>query len=281
MNPTSHPAPVQARIHSVEPRFPQPKGTARQLVAPGDQPREARATQRITTRSTASVRIVLPQAIFDTPALLPGTAQIKLQLQPRTDAELVTFAEGHAAALVDNPLFPQPVPSADDFDTRLAAFEAILAEVENLRVQLLNLTQQKDQLRRELEATFNQRAAYIQLVSQGNPDAIASAGLSTRRPRIRTGTLPPPENLIASVTQIPGQLLLTWETVRGVRSFQLECALLTDGEPPQWTTLYIGGQLRYLATDLTPGQRYAFRLATIGGKDGRSTWSPVVERMVA
>lgn len=281
MNPTSHPVPARPRTHSAEPRLPQPQATARHLVSPGHQPREARATQRVASRATPSLREARPLTISDDPTLLPGTAQVKLALQPRTDAELIRFAEGHAAALVDNPLFPHPVPSADDFDTRLAAFEALLAEVENLRVQLLNLTQQKDQLRRELEATFNQRAAYIQLVSQGNPEAIASAGLSTRRPRIRTGTLPPPENLIASVTQIPGQLLLTWDTVRGVRSFQLECALLADGEPLPWTTLYVGGQLRYLATDLTPGQRYAFRLATIGGKDGRSAWSPVVERMVA
>ncbi len=281
MNPTSHPAPARARTHSAESRSPQPQATARHHVSPGEQPREARATQRVATRTTASVRAALPLAISDDPTLLPGTAQVKLALQPRTDAELITFAEGHAAALVDNPLFPHPVPSVDDFDHRLAAFEASLTEVENLRVQLLNLTQQKDQLRRELEATFNQRAAYIQLVSQGNPDAIASAGLSTRRPRIRTGTLPPPQNLIASVTQIPGQLLLTWETVRGVRSFQLECAPITDGEPLHWTTLYVGGQLKHLATDLTPGQRYAFRIATIGGKDGRSAWSPVVERMAA
>jgi hypothetical protein len=216
-----------------------------------------------------------------TPSTVPDTARVKLELQPRTDAELIGFGEAHVAAMEDNPWFPTPVPSTDDFDDRLAAFESALTEVEQARLLLLNLTQRKDQRRREFEAAFNQRGNYIQLASHGNPDAIASAALSTRRPRTRTGTLPPPQNLIVSVTQASGQLLVTWDTVRGVRSFQLECALLTDGEPTQWTTLYIGGQLRYLATDLIPGQRYAFRIATIGGKDGRSAWSPVVERMVA
>lgn len=34
-------------------------------------------------------------------------------------------------------------------------------------------------------------------------------------------------------------------------------------------------------TTLTPGKTYAFSVATIGGSDGQSDWSPHVTRMVA
>ena len=279
MNPTSQPIAPTSRTATPSPRRPQPRATASHTQQRRQAARESRATHRVAASPEPTLGI--PHLPADSPTPTSGTAIIKLELQPRTDIELASFGESHVLAMDGNPWFPFPIPSTDFFDARLAAFEAKLAELQIQRTLLINLTQQKDQIRRELEAAFNQRATYIQLASQGNPDAIASTGLTTRRPRTSIGTLPAPNNLVASVTQIPGQILLTWETVPRARSFIIESAPLTDGPPQPWTTLYLGGQLKHLATDLTPGQRYAFRIATIGGKDGRSPWSPVVERMAA
>ena len=139
------------------------------------------------------------------------------------------------------------------FDSKMVELEQELSEWENLRVQALNLTQRKDRIRQEMEQLFNQRGSYVQMLSRGNADVIASAGLSARRPRSRLGTLPAPQGLHLLVTQISGELLVRWTKVPGARTYVLECA---------------------------PGQTYAFRLAAIGGATGRSAWSPVVYRMV-
>jgi len=139
------------------------------------------------------------------------------------------------------------------FDSKMVELEQELSEWENLRVQALNLTQRKDRIRQEMEQLFNQRGSYVQMLSRGNADVIASAGLSARRPRSRLGTLPAPQGLHLLVTQISGELLVRWNKVPGARTYVLECA---------------------------PGQTYAFRLAAIGGATGRSAWSPVVYRMV-
>jgi hypothetical protein len=79
----------------------------------------------------------------------------------------------------------------------------------------------------------------------------------------------------------PPQLLIRWFTVPRARTYTLECAEIIDNEPLAWTQIHVGGKLSCLAKQLIPGHRYAFRLAALGGADGRSPWSPTVERMAA
>jgi hypothetical protein len=211
---------------------------------------------------------------------VPGSAIVKLALQPRTDAEFALFCESLAQAMAGNPWFPSPQPSVQVFDEKLVELEQMLSELENLRLQVLNLTQRKDRIRQEMEFLVNQRGSYVQMRSRGNADVIASAGLSARRPRSRLGTLPAPEGLHLLVTQISGELLVRWNKVPGARTYLLESAPVLPDQPHAWEQVHIGGQLRCLIAQLTPGQTYAFRLAAIGGATGRSAWSPVVQRMV-
>ena len=74
---------------------------------------------------------------------------------------------------------------------------------------------------------------------------------------------------------------LTKQQCPGARTYILECAEIIDNEPLAWTQIHVGGKLSCLVKQLIPGHRYAFRLAALGGADGRSPWSPTVERMAA
>lgn len=47
---------------------------------------------------------------------------------------------------------------------------------------------------------------------------------------------------------------------------------------PAWTTI-IASKPKYILTAMTPGTSYLFRVATIGGKGGQSSWSPTVVRV--
>ncbi len=173
------------------------------------------------------------------------------------------------------------MPSTASFDRDLADFENSVIELDNLRLLVKSLTEQKNRKRQVLESQLTMRGDYVQLTSKGNVEVIASAGLSARRPRTRPGVLPAPLGLRLEVTQVSGEVLARWLTVTGARIYLLECAQIIDGEPLAWAQIHIGGKLMFLAQQLTPGQHYAFRLTALGGATGSSPCSPVVERMVA
>ena len=229
---------------------------------------------------------------FDTPGLRygedpapttppPGNAKVKLELASRTDANLAAFAEAHATAMTGNANFPTPTPPAAVFSQWLTDFEMMLSQYENAKVTLKNLTEQKDALRAGLCAVFSQRALYVEMTSNGDPDVIASSGLPLRMPPSPVGTLPFPGYLRVIQSQSVGELVVKWNAVASAKSYVLQCAEVVPGEPPVWQQSYVGGKLTSLQKNLLPGKTYAFRVASIGGATGQSDWSPVVERMAA
>ncbi len=215
------------------------------------------------------------------PLPLAGTATVKLEMGSRTDAALAAFGESHIEAMTGNVWFLTPVPTAEVFEAKLAAFEAKLAALDNLRVEAKNLTFEKDQARKEFEFAFSQRRAYVQTASNSNAEVIASAGLSIRNPPTPVGALLPPLGLRVELTTFNGELDVRWNTVAGAKSYVLECAEVIAGQELLWVQVTMGGKLSHLAKQLTPGKHYAFRVASIGGSNGVSQWSPVVQRMAA
>lgn len=229
---------------------------------------------------------------FDTPGLRyaedpepttppPGGAKVKLELATRTDANLAAFAEAHVTAMAGNANFPTPTPSAAVFAQWLTDFETMLSHYENAKVALKNLTEQKDALRAGLCAVFSQRALYVEMASNGDPDVIATSGLPLRMPPSPVGTLPYPENLKVIQSQSVGELVVKWNAVSSAKGYVLQCAEVVTGGPLVWQQSYMGGKFTSAQKNLVPGKTYAFRVASIGGASGQSDWSPVVERMAA
>jgi hypothetical protein len=211
----------------------------------------------------------------------PEGGKVRLDNGNRTDSDLAAFAEAHREAMVNNLNFPNPVPPVALFDQWLGDFEAKLTELENLRVAMKNLTEQKDVMRATLQAGFAQRAQYVEMASNGNPDIIATSGLPLRRPPTPVGQLPWPQNLRVEVAQVNGEVVVRWLSVGSARGYMLQCAEVVPNEPRNWHLAYTGGKFSTILTGLVPGKTYEFRVAALGGTNGQSAWSPVVARMVA
>jgi hypothetical protein len=250
------------------------------------------AAVRTSRRSAAAAPAYNEGLHFDTPGLRyavtdpvtppPGTgAQVKLELSRRSDADLAAFAESNVTAMEGNPNFPTPTPPAPAFRTALTDFEDILAQLDILRSQTVNLTNQKNRVRANLENLFTQRGQYVQLVSNGDPDVIASAALPMRRPPTPVGQLPWPLSLEVNQSNAVGELLLKWAAVSGAKGYLLQCAEVVEGQARVWVNAYTGGKPTSAQKPLTPGKVYEFRVAALGGSTGQSDWSPVVSRMAA
>ncbi len=270
--PKSTAVTAKAAVPKPQTRFDRRQSEVAQAVA------EAMEQPRYDTR----LRYGTFHYVATDPVLPPaGTATAKLELGSRSDTALAAFGESHIMAMTGNAFFPTPEPTAEVFAGSLAAFEAKFSALENLRLEVKNLTFEKDQARKEFEFQFTRRRAYIQTASNSNAEVIASAGLSIRNAATPMGALLPPVGLRVELTTFNGELDVRWNTVAGAKSYVLECAEVITGEALLWVQVTMGGKLSHLAKQLTPGKHYAFRVATIGGSNGVSQWSPVVQRMAA
>lgn len=216
-----------------------------------------------------------------TPPTPPEGAKVALDLASRTDVNVAAFAEAHTTAMDGNPNFPDPVPNDADFAFFLTDFEGYLSKMENLKIEMKNLTEQKDRSRAALSAALTQRAQYVEMKSNGNPDVIATSGLPLRKSRTPVGQLPWPQNLKVEQSQIVGELIVKWAAVSKARGYLLQCAEVVADKPREWANVYTGGKATSAQKPLTPGKTYEFRVAAIGGSTGQSEFSPVVSRMAA
>jgi hypothetical protein len=228
---------------------------------------------------------------YDTPGLhyavtepappVPEGGKVRLELKSRTDADVAAFGEAVKNAMTGNPNFPDPTPSDAAYDEFLSVFEGLLSDLENMRVEMKNLTERKDIARANFQAALTQRAQYVEIASNGNPNIIATSGLSLRRPPTPVGQLPYPQNLRIDVSQNNGALIIRWLSVAKAKGYVLQMAEAVGTEPRNWTQVYMGGKFSTTITGLVPGKVYEFRVATVGGSTGQSDWSPVQSRMVA
>ena len=220
-----------------------------------------------------------PAAASPTPT---GKAKVKLELQSRSAADLVGFGHSSSEALLNNPNFPtaeqQPTPTV--FDAKLAEFEGILAQLENLRLMAKGLTEQRDVVRAQFEALFTQRGAYVELASGGDANIIQSAGLPVRNGRTPVGVLPFPGDLRVDLNDVEGEMIVRWMAVTSAKGYMLQMAEVKDGQTGEFSLIYTGGKFSTRLTGMPLGKTLAFRVAAVGGVDGKSPWSPEVWRTV-
>lgn len=220
-----------------------------------------------------------PAAASTTPT---GKAKVKLELQSRSDTNLVGFGHSCAEAMLNNPNFPtaeqQPTPAI--FDAKLAEFEGILAQLDNLRLMAKGLTDQRDIVRVEFEALFGQRGTYVELASGGDANIILSAGLPVRNGRTPVGVLPFPGDLRVDLNGVEGEMVVRWTAVKNAKGYMLQMAEVKDGVAGEFSLAYTGGKFSTRLTGMPLGKNLAFRVAAVGGEDGKSPWSPEVWRTV-
>ena len=80
-----------------------------------------------------------------------------------------------------------------------------------------------------------------------------------------------PPSLTATFGDHDGEIDLTWDTVRGARSYVVE----RSPDPPtesSWTHAAVSTRSRTTIEDLTSGTRYWFRVAAVTAT-GQSAWS--------
>jgi hypothetical protein len=197
-----------------------------------------------------------------------------LAIAQKLRPEVIAMSGNITEMMTPNVNFPDSTPRIGPVTAAREAEEAGAANILNLESQLSEA--RSGQL--VLEATHNTAltnlASWAQSTVSGNGPKLESGGFPLERPRLPIGPLPAPINIRSVAGDAPGTCKVSCKAVPGGKFYIAECALAPVGP---WTQFYSGTKVRCLATELTSGTVYYFRMA-VSGAAGQSPWSDISEK---
>lgn len=204
-------------------------------------------------------------------------AKVKLELQGKNDEVLRTFAQNHIVSMNGNPNYPEPKPSAADFNPKEAAYSVKLDEITAAETALKALRAERDELRVALEAALNLRGAYVDEASGGDEAKILSTGFQVQSSGSTTTSIAAPYGVAATMGDDEGEIDLSWHRDPKSRSFIIEMRDHSDTEAPgPWVQVKVSARSSCTVTGLTGGKKHAFRIRALGPNELESPWSAEV-----
>lgn len=197
--------------------------------------------------------------------------KVKLNLRNLTTPEKIARAQQIVAALTGNADFPTPHPPLAEVTAAAGALEVAANAAQAARLEAKRRTAARDAKEDDLTRLVTQLGAYVESVAGDDEARIMSAGLEMRSARTTDSSAPTaPETLTATTGNHEGEVELSWDTVRGARSYVVERS--TDPQAASWTPSGVSPRSSLIVEGLDSGKRYYFRVAAIT-LNGQSPWS--------
>lgn len=187
---------------------------------------------------------------------------VKLGLQGLRSVQLVERGRNHVLSMTDNPIYPTPTPALEDITKACDLLEAASIAVEQNGGKLDYLA--RNERARELRALIKELSGYVQAVSAGDPEKIASAGFQTRKLPAPVGNMTAATNMRARITTMLGELALRWDKVKGRMIYVL---WMCEGDPlveENWKQMLMTSKNFHTATGLESHKAYCFRVVAVG-----------------
>jgi len=205
---------------------------------------------------------------------------VKLGTGNMPDTVFLNQVQAENESMTANPNYATPSPTVAVMAAGIADFNQKLNAVVQARNALKEATNLKDVSRANLENLYKLRAAYVQVMSNGNTALILNAGFPVRSTPSPIGELPPPINLRVDLNGTVGKMILNWNAVHKARGYLLECAVAGEATL-DWKLIEVGGKPTLTLWNQEVGVTYVFRVAAVGGSGGRSggwlRWSQRLE----
>jgi hypothetical protein len=207
--------------------------------------------------------------------------KVKLLLNSKSDADLLTFAQAHVTAMTGNANFTTPLPSAANFTSALTPYQTALANFNTAQAAAKLATTNKDTARAALENVLTQRGSYVELTaaSAADPTAvIESAGFSARSPKTPSGVPDVVANLSITAGDNAGELDLQWDPANGAKTYdvQLSPDPITG---TSWLPQPSVSKSKAVILGLTSGAKMWARVRGVGA-GGIGAWSDVATKIV-
>ena len=215
------------------------------------------------------------------PSRLMAKIKVKLNLDSKSDANLLTFAQAHATAMTGNANFTTPLPAATAFTTVLTAYQTALGSFNSAQAAAKLATQAKDTARLALESALTQRGNYVELTAATAADPVAvieSAGFSARAAASASQVPDPVQNVSVTAGDNAGELDLQWDPANGAKSYEVQ----TSPDPftdASWVARPSVTKSKTVILGLTSGAKMWARVRGVG-PGGTGAWSEPVVKIV-
>lgn len=171
------------------------------------------------------------------------------------------------AAMTANPtIFETPTPNLASVSDAADALESAYNDAKgggNKSKTALMYNKEKD-----LDDLLTRLGHYVEDISLGDAQIILLADMDVKNPGGPVSNLDPPVNLEAGAGDASGEISLIWKPVDHALNYMVQ---ISSGNNA-WTQLDIVTKARYVASGLTPGVHYSFRVAALG-TPGVGPWS--------
>ena len=207
--------------------------------------------------------------------------KVKLALNDKSDADLLTFAQSHVTAMTGNANFTTPLPSAANFTAALTPYQTALANFITAQAAAKLATTNKDTARAALENALTQRGNYVELTaaSAADPTAvIESGGFSVRSAKTPAGVPAPVANLSITAGDNAGELDLQWDPVAGASSYHVQISP-DPVTPTSWVPQPDVTKSKAIILGLTSGAKMWARVQAVGS-GGIGAWSDPATKIV-
>ena len=199
-------------------------------------------------------------------------ARIKFNLRNLSIPEKIARSQQIVAALTGNPNFNAPHPPLAQVTAAIDELEAASNAAQAARQEAKARTAAQNVKEEALEQMLMQLVAHVESVAGNDQELIMSAGLDVRGPSAPSASTPAaPPSLMATAGDHDGEIDLSWDTVRGARSYIVE----RSPDPPSdnsWAHAAVSLRSSTTIQGLNSGTRYWFRVAAVT-TNGQTAWS--------
>jgi hypothetical protein len=198
--------------------------------------------------------------------------KVKLNFRNLSIPEKISRARQIHAAMTGNAHFPHPLPDLDDLSVNVNELEGRVTAAQAARLEAKARTAALAQGEEVLDDLMSQLVAYVESVAGEDEAIILSAGLEVRGPNTPAADEPEaPAALTATAGDHDGEIELSWDAVRGARSYVVERRPDTPADSP-WAHAAVSTRSSATIEGLNSGTRYWFRVAAVNAV-GQSAWS--------
>ena len=207
--------------------------------------------------------------------------KVKLELNSKSDADLLTYAQAHETAMTGNANFTTPLPAVTAFTPVRATYATARGAFNTAQAAAKLATQNKDTARAALESVLTQRGNYVELMAADAADPVAvieSAGFSPRSPKTPAGVPDQVANLAVTAGDHDGELNGQWDPIAGAKTYEVQ----TSADPftaMSWFKPKSVTKSMAVLTGFTSGARIWVRVRAIGS-GGEGNYSSEISKIV-
>jgi hypothetical protein len=197
--------------------------------------------------------------------------KIKLNLRSMNVTEKIQFARQIVTGMTGNASFTTPDPPLATITTCAIALENAYNDANVAKQDASTKVSIQDDEEIVLDSNLQKLANYVESASDGDETKIQSAGMNLRAKPQPIGDIQQPLGLVATAGDKEGEIDLSWDRVRGARSYVVEqCPDPISAS--NWKNAAIPTKSSVSISGLTSGTKYWFRVAGIGAT-GQGPWS--------